>query len=197
MDFGFLNSRDPEVVETTSTNVLYGGVIAETNYRSMAKAANQVEITRAFAPEPGVVLCRWRTPPADRNTDWFVEGNTELRASKGDFAKGIDTHVERWEVRPADADATKGQVLQPVACALQFALSRMETLNLANKPFGVVAAVRAAVWTAVRDNDELGIGSEVVRQEMDLVTDQFIIAFGALALSNTFLLYAVCKALFR
>ena len=57
--------------------------------------------------------------------------------------------------------------------------------------------MRAAVWTAVRDNDELGIGSEVVRQEMDMVTDQFIIAFGALALSNTFLLYAVCKALFR
>ena len=57
--------------------------------------------------------------------------------------------------------------------------------------------MRAAVWTAVRDNDELGIGSEVVRQEMDMVTDQFIIAFGALALSNTLLLYAVCKALFR
>ena len=40
--------------------------------------------------------------------------------------------------------------------------------------------MRAAVWTAVRDNDELGIGSEVVRQEMDMVTDQFVKSIGNL-----------------
>ena len=40
--------------------------------------------------------------------------------------------------------------------------------------------MRAAVWTAVRDNDELGIGSEVVRQEMDMVTDQFVKSIGKL-----------------
>ena len=32
----------------------------------------------------------------------------------------------------------------------------------------------------MRDNDELGIGSEVVRQEMDMVTDQFVKSIGNL-----------------
>ena len=84
-------------------------------------------------------------------------------------------------------------MLAPVLCALRFALTHVPSST--NKPFGVVAAVRASVWTAIRDNEELGVGSEVVREELDLVTDQFLIALVALSASNAFLLYAVVKRL--
>ena len=140
--------------------------------RERLKAAGgQFKVVSTFMPEPTKLLVRW-TYTEKGDDAAVVEGSTTYRLTRDGGA--IDNVEHTWQVR-------------------REGLGEMDVFNVAlrqarhQRPpdasvFAWFApAVRLAAWEALMENPDFG--GQLVRSELDDLTDQAIIAFVALMLS--------------
>mmetsp|Transcript_23712 Transcript_23712/g.65793 ORF Transcript_23712/g.65793 Transcript_23712/m.65793 type:complete len:169 (+) Transcript_23712:808-1314(+) len=146
-----------------------------------------IKVLRVFQPDPASCIVRWAIAWGRRNEEpTTVEGTTQYLLNK---EGQISSQTDMWEVTAEGGTESRpgesGSSLRLYRGSLSVGLARQPP-HAARNP---LPAFRLAVWEALKTNPDYG--GQLVREEMDMFTMQFLYSCVGLGASVMFLLVRV------
>jgi len=169
--------------DTTQTGATYTCMLKAEDYVAVMKSIKAevqgLKPARTFRPDVETCIVRWQAMAGDTR----IEGKSEYKLKEGVVVK----HTDEWELIVAENSPTGRAV--PFLDALAWARSRDAGAGGAFDR--TISAVRYSAWEALKDSEDFG--GQLLREELDLVTDQIMIAFAGLALSFSILIAVTAR----
>ena len=186
---------------TTPSTVMYQQQLSSDTFVDVFEASRakrrelsgyESKIVRFFKPEPNTVLVRWRAEwggsgggvGGGREGGTAVDGQTKYRLRESESRQVISSVEETWEFSSQGSERVR--FLQ----ALGFCVAH--TPPGATLP-NVLPAVKLAAWQALKDDPNYG--GNLIREELDVITVNAVIAFGALCFSTSLLFIEILTIL--
>lgn len=200
---------------STPSTVVYQQQLAKEEFVDVFKTSRarcerlrgyELRVVRFFKPEPSTVLVRWRAEWGGSNGSgngssnsggggggggWellgnlgsttTVDGQTTYRMRPG--SEVICSVEETWDFSSRGSDHVR--FLQ----ALGFCMAHAPPGVPGVLPDAFLPAVKLAAWQALKDDPNYG--GSLIREELDVITVQAVIAFVALCASTSFLVLEV------
>jgi len=140
----------------------------------------KLEVTRTFSPDPNTVIVRWKMT-------WQQDGDLACASGSTTYGLNPDELVAKIE----DRWTAEGEIGTQPYFAKCFAFSQ------AWRPYGIgrfsreslPLATRHAAWETLKEDPNYG--GQLTREEMDVVTDQVMLALAGLSASIGLLLMVV------
>ena len=156
------------------------------------------KVVRFFKPEPTVVLLRWRAAwggdgQAGSKTTTSVDGQTKYSVVPEGSGVTVTAVEETWDFSSTKPGSDRVSFLDALGFALAHAPPDAPAIGIL--PDGFMPAVKLAAWQALKDDPNYG--GQLIREELDVITTQAVIAFAALCVSTALLVVEVFTIAFH
>ena len=190
---------------TTPSTVMYQQQLASDVFVDVIKTSRarrrelsgyESRVVRFFKPDQSTVLVRWRAEwggsggesGGKRKGGTAVEGQTKYRLRPAEGSPGSEKQVissveETWDFSSRGTDRVR--FLEALGFCMAHAPPPLGPLPVLD----FLPAVKLAAWQALKDDPNYG--GNLIREELDVITVNAVIAFGALCFSTSLLMVEV------